>query len=381
MNVKTRCFASSWQFYARWKSFFFGGLLAAVASANVAAAEEAELLTGNNFRAAMEQPIDAVSWKGKSMRGALDRITQTQHIAVMLDRRIDPDQQIELSASSIPLERMIRGLARKYNGTACQVGPIVYIGPDQTCQLLATVTELRREEIRGLPAAKQRQLLRTSPMRWERLTSPRDLLAQLERDYRVRIEGKENMPHDLWPAMELPPVDFATKLSVVLAGFHVTFEWHERGDAVRIVAMPQTASLQREYESIPRADYIAKILKEKYDDASIKVDGNRLVVDARMEVHNAIDGLLRGETVRRPVEGGTKVYTLNVENKPAGGVARALGAHVGKEVVFDVKVKRRLTKEVTFSVENATLSELLSNALSPVGLKFEINGDTIRVFD
>ena len=345
-------------------------------------ADDVELQTGAAFRRTLAQPIDAVSWKGVTLRQSLERIRQSQRIAVMLDRNVDPDQSVEFSAKHIPLSAMIEQLAGKYSAGTCRVGPVVYVGPHETTHLLSTVVEMRREEVRKLPADRQRQLLRATPWRWERLSNPRDLLKELEADYRVRILGKENMPHDLWPAMQLPKMNFAEKLSLVLAGFHVTFKISPDGSAVQIVAMPKEASLSRKYSAGDSAAGTAEQLSKQFPEATIRAQGRELVVDGRWEVHDAIGRLFSGERARPPArEAGKKVYTLTVENKPVGGVVKALGRQLEKEVVFDVSVERRLTQECSLSIKDATLQRLLREILTPAALKFEIDGDTIRVFD
>ena len=106
-------------------------------------------------------------------------------------------------------------------------------------------------------------------------------------------------------------------------------------------------------------------------------------MDGRYEIHEAVDDLLKGRTVRAPPtpDEGKKTFTLTVENKPVGGVMRALAQQLGKEVVFEVSAERRLTKEVSVRVKEASLGELLQAVVSPAGLKYELDGDTIRVFD
>ena len=360
-----------------------GIITALVMSASCGIADEIDLLTDRAFEQALAQPIDAVNWKGKSLRGSLERITQSQRVAVMLDRRVDPDQLIEFSASRIPLQTMLEQLGRKYEASVCRVGPVIYIGPEKTTRLLPTVVELQREQIRKLPSLRQRRLLRATPWRWDRLASPRQLLDELEQHYGVSISGKQSMPHDLWPTTQLPELDFAAKLSLVLAGFHVTFKMSPSGDAVQIVAMPEEASLSRRYAAGASSVSLAEKLGEKFPSATFRADGRDLLVDGGWEVHDAVKRLLSGQPVRPPSrpDEGTKTYTLTVENKPVGGVMQALGRQLGKKVVFDVKVERRLTKEISLDVKEVTLEQLLTEVASPAALKYEIEGDVIRVFD
>jgi len=356
----------------------------AVAQENPAVAQEnTDLRTGAAFRRTLTQSLDAVTWQGRSLREALRRIAQTQRVAVMLDRRIDPGQTIEFSATGEPLEVVLQRLAAKYGAAACRVDSVIYVGPPETAELLPTIVALRREEIRKLSAARQRALLRATPWRWKRLTSPRDLLSALESEYGIRIIGKEKMPHDLWPAMQLPEIDFPAKLSLVLAGFHVTFKVSQGGQAVTIVPMPNSASLSKRYSAGRRAAVLAAQLARRFPAATVRAEEGELIVDGRWEVHDALERLLNGEGTRRPIDpsDAEKTYTLTVENKPVGPVIQALARQLGKRVEFDVSDERKLAEEVSVKVKEASLGELISAILSPASLKHEIAGGAIRVFD
>jgi hypothetical protein len=345
----------------------------------------AELQTGAAFRQALAQPVDAVSWSAKPLRGALERIVETQHVAVMLDRRIDPDQLIEFSASGLPLESLLAELAEKYGAGVSHIGSAVYIGPRETTDVLATVVQERRQQIEQLPAAAKAKLLRTSPWEWKRMTTPISLLGELETAYGVKIVGKDKMPHDLWPAVQLPPLGFAEKLSLVLAGFGVTFELSPDGGTARLVPLPKQSTLTKTYPAGANAAQLAEQFAAQFPQAKIRAQGRDLAVEGPYEVHDAIARLLAGERVRPPPQPapseGKKNYTLTVTNKPVGGVMIALGKQLGKEIVFDVKVERRLTNEISVSVKEVSLAELLKSVVTPAGLKYELQENKIRVFD
>ncbi|MCA9270717.1 MAG: hypothetical protein KDA41_19685 [Planctomycetales bacterium] len=344
----------------------------------------AQWKTGVELRRTLEAPLDAVTFSGKPLRGALERVSQTQQVAIYIDRGVDADQIVEFSSSGLPLSLTIARLVDRCGARACQIGPVTYIAPPETAALLATVVEMRREEMRQLPAAAKARLLKSTPLKWQRMTTPRDVLDALEAEYGVRIAGKENVPHDLWPAVDLPPLDFAEKLSLALAGFRVTFAFSPDGAAVRLVAMPSTAKLQRRYGAGDAAGRIAEQLSRQFPDATIQARGAELNVDAAWEVHDAIERLLAGERTRPAVAApaeGDRHYTLTVANQSVGQVLRALGAKLGKKVVFDVKNERRLKAEASFEVKQVSLEDLLSAAVKPAGLQFKIEGDVIRVFD
>lgn len=344
----------------------------------------AELLKGAEFRRALREPIGPITWEEKPLRGALERLTEMQGVAIMLDRRIDPDQKVDFAGSSSSLESLLNMLAQRHGANVCPVGSVLYVGPGATVSVLPTLVAKQQTQARTLSPAVQGRLLRTSAWSWTRLTTPRSLVEQLQRDYDITITGAEHVPHDLWPAVELPPLDFCEKLSLVLAGFHVTFELSPTGDAVKLVPMPESASLERRYTPRGDAAELAKQLGERFPQGRFRAEGKQLVVDGPWETHDAVARLLAGESAAsRPTAGtGEQVYTLTVENKPVGAVVKALSKQLGKTISFDdVKDQQRLATEVSASVKQASLDELLRSLLEPAGLKFEVQGDAVRVFD
>jgi hypothetical protein len=216
------------------------------------------------------------------------------------------------------------------------------------------------------------------------MTTPVSLLEELETAYGVKIVGKDKMPHDLWPAVQLPPLGFAEKLSLVLAGFGVTFELSPDGATARLVPLPKQSTLTKTYPAGANAAQLAEQFAAQFPQATIRARGRDLSVEGPFEVHDAIARLLAGERVRPPQpppSEGKKNYTLTVTNKPVGGVMMALGKQLGKEIVFDVKVERRLTNEISVSVKEVSLAELLKSVVTPAGLKYELQENKIRVYD
>ena len=95
------------------------------------------------------------------------------------------------------------------------------------------------------------------------------------------------------------------------------------------------------YNAGARAASLAEQLSKRFPRAKIRASQRELIVDGPFETHDAIARLLSGERVRPPSNSGEQRYSLNLENKPVGGVIRALAKQVGKEVVFDVSQEGR----------------------------------------
>lgn len=339
-------------------------------------------LTGLKFRQALEAPADYAT--EKPLRAALASLAEAHRTAVLLDRRVDPGQGQRFTLRGASLREVFTQLARRNEASMCVVGSVVYIGPPETVDVLATVVEIRREEVRKFTSSQRAKLLRTAAMSWPRLSTPRELIEQLEEETKLRVVGKENVPHDLWPEGSLPPLDVAQRLSLLLAGFHVSFEWAADGSAVRLTKMPDKPELIRRYPAGRSAATLARQLQARYPDATVTAVGSNIQVAGLWEVHDAVERLLNGESVRspQPETGGQKTYTLTVANKPVGSLMKALSQQLGRPVEFDTNdplVVRRLSQNASVSVKEASLDELLKAVLEPVSLKYELRGETIFV--
>ena len=62
--------------------------------------------TGPQFRQQLDAKL-SLTWSERQLREGLANLSQSTGIAIFLDRRIDPNQPIELSASEEPLQLVL----------------------------------------------------------------------------------------------------------------------------------------------------------------------------------------------------------------------------------------------------------------------------------
>jgi hypothetical protein len=223
--------------------------------------------TGPAFRRQLDAQQDGITWKDRSLREGLVRLSQAYGAAIFLDRRIDPGQLIDFAVREQPLEAIIRGIAAKAGADMALFGPVVYIGPHESAARLATIAALRRQEVAGLPAEARARLLKAQAWQWDELAQPRQLLAELAREANVNVQNAEAVPHDLWPAGSLPPLPWVDRLTLLLVGFGLTFEIDDRGTAVRLVPQPATARIARRYRPPGSAADLAPQLRRLLPEA------------------------------------------------------------------------------------------------------------------
>jgi hypothetical protein len=311
------------------------------------AAEEVDWFAGQRFDQQLETPIQSLQWGSNPLRNALGSLARSQRVAIFLDRRVDPEQPIDFSIRNEQLRDVIQRLARSLQLGVSRVGSVVYLGPPETANVLGGIVELRRSEIRRWPTTTSKRLLTVQPVAWPELAEPRELILQLARQSQLEVDGLEQVPHDLWPAADLPPLDFAEHLSLLLAGFGLTFEVSEAAPRIRLTAMPTSGSGVS-------ADIGSPVERRKRDQSAA--------------------------SPKTPPAAGAQVrYTLEVKHQPVGAIAKALAERLELQIDYDPQIRDKLQELVSFRVHEVTLDDLLQALFQPAGLTYRIDGGQLIV--
>ena len=339
--------------------------------------------TGTQFRQQLEASV-GIRWAANPLRQALHSLSHSQGVAIFLDRRVDPDQKIDFSVSDTPLRDLLQTLAKQLQLGTCRVGPVIYVGPSRTAAVLAAIAAEKDDQVQRLPAAIRSRLLATRPLTLPELSSPRAVVEQLSRDVGLTVADSGRIPHDLWPAIDLPPLTWAQRMSLVLAGFDLTFDFDPEGATIRLVPLPADAELERNYSTLrTKAETLAAEVARRFPAARVTAQPGKLTVRGPIEVHQWLEETLRGPPAKPPASKtkpqGQVVFKLKIENKPVGGVATAVAKQTGREIQFDPRITDKLPTLVSFEVQGATLEELLQTMLAPVGLTFQLNAKTLRI--
>lgn len=372
---------TNWQ---GWHNRLTWGLFAWFAAGVILHAEEpVQWKTGAAFRQQLAVTM-GVTWTDRGLRDALRGVSRQLEIAAFLDRRIDPGQTIGLTLRDQPAEEVLRQLAAAGQAEWRAVGPVVYLGPSHVAAKLPTLAALRRQEAERLPVEGRSRLLKTQAWQWEELAEPRRLLEELAQQAGVNVSGAEQVPHDLWPAGSLPPLAWTDRLTLLLAGFDLTFEIADQGRSVRLVPFPETVVLEKSYTPRGAAGAVAAQLRRAVPGAEIRVEQGKLVAAGLQEDHEKIESLLAGQSVKsaKTVKGktGEQRYSLTIgKNDLAGAVMRKIAEQLGKELKYDTAVLQKLKQHVPVNVKEATLDELLMATLKPLGLTYKLTDDSLEI--
>lgn len=337
-------------------------------------------LTGQRLEAQLAQPT-GVLWSDMPLRQGLYNLGRNQGLAVLLDRRVDPEQEATLAKRELSLRETLKSIAENRKLGIAFVGPVAYFGPLETAARIRTVAAVRMQEA---PAKARGTFAKQRAWRWDDLATPRELLEQLAAEAHIEIRGLDRVPHDLWAAADLPALTLVERLTLVLAQFDATFQYEDDGRAISLAEMPEKVVLERTYPGAPRPAELAAKWKELLPDCKIDVVGKSVRVVGSVEDHERIAVSRKGNTTRTKVAGAPeKRYELNVREQPLGPLLKQLAAQLDLEFRADWEGLKGLgisqENRVTFGVKNASLDELLKQALAPAGLTFTRRGKVVDV--
>jgi hypothetical protein len=348
--------------------------------------------TGRRFTSTLEQPISG-SWKGLPLRSILRRLSREREISILLDRRVDADQELQIETGDRPLRSAVDEIARATRLGVTQVGNCLVVAPPTAILRLRTLVALRESEL----ARKSESSVKLARIRaqkntitWNDLERPADIVSAIGQQFGVSIVGIEQIPHDLWAGATIPEATVVEGLSLVLNQFDLTFEWQPRESRVRLVPIPTHVAIERTYALRGRSP--AQTLRELHsliEGLDAEGRGNRIVVRGTLEQHEAVAAVVHGSTGAPRTK--SKLPQLPIEKQAfmlqAGGVSlRELFGELKKQglpIEYDAAELKKagidLGRKVAIDLPQLPAAEFLSRLLGPYGMTFRFERGAVVV--
>ncbi len=343
----------------------------------------------SRFQDAINRPLTANGERAK-LRDYLQRLSENREVAVLLDRRIDPSQRITIAIDAKSFEGGIRMLVNQVKADVTVAGDTLVVGPPETIRNLRTRIVVSRDElnsVKNLSPKQQFAILRRHEVRWEDLTSPREILTKISDRYQVKIENLDFVPHDLWAGGTIVYPNFVESLTIVLTQFQLSFEWVDQ-KTIRIIPEAPNVAIERSHR--PKGmtlDEAISIVKQEASHLKVMKTGRELTFSGRIEDHEAIAVLIgerppprRSPTTSKTTPLRDRRFTLNMVRKPFGSLMATLQSQ-GIEVRYDAQTLNDagidLAEKISLELKQATIDQLLNESCEKVGLAYEIDGDVI----
>lgn len=371
------------------------GLVALSLARGMAAApsSRANWLTGDALQARLDTVIPKVFWSGVPLRKVIRTLAATQQVAILIDRRVDPDQPVDLTLSDVTVEGLLQRIAEDRGLGLTRIGAVTYLGPAGTAATLRTLATLRHDDLAKLPPGAAAALRQSEALAWDDFATPREILGRLAEPAGIRLQGIQQVPHDLWAAADLPTLPLVDRLTLVAVQFDLTFRIAADGRSISLAPVPERVAVVRRYPGGSAPEQLAQRWSELVPDSQVKTVGSDVYVRGLVEDHERLSSASRGSGRARPKRPSASrpsapkrgEIRFTVQNAK-GPLDRMLG-ELAQKLEVEVRIERdaleaagiSASQAVSFSVKDATADELFDAVLRPAGCSFRREGKVIVV--
>ncbi len=204
--------------------------------------------TGNDLTTALQAPGGG-SWSRIPLRQALDDLAKIHRVCIILDRRVDPDSQLNYELQNVSLEVTLRGIASKLQlGTS--IGEhYVYLGPVTTATKLRSLIAMQQMALKNLDAERRKPWLATQTIALTKPTETREIVRSLLIATETKLENAVDLPFDLWDQKQWPSLTRLEVLSLIAMQFDFVWRWDESGEMIKLIPIPEKVSYTIEYST------------------------------------------------------------------------------------------------------------------------------------
>lgn len=297
--------------------------------------------------AAAEPPVHA-TWTAQPVRAVADQLSRLAGKPVVLDRRLDPTTSITLVAAGETCDDVLTTIATRAGGQVIHLATTIRITPPAVAGRCLAAEQVRSQELSRLPKPQRNVLAEVAAWHWPAGSRPRDLVATVAAEAGINVDGLDGIPHDHFPAAELPPLPLADRLDLILAHFDLRMAWSRSPSGSR-----------------PRGSIVP-------------------LPDAAAAAAGAGPPAKRPPRQRPPQPPGTQqVYTLRLE-APLEEALTAISRQLGLRLDLDaasLAARGIAPREIARAdVQSATRDALLDAILAPLALSWRIADGTLRVW-
>ena len=163
----------------------------------------------------------------------------------MLDRRVDPSTIVNLGVENRTLEQVFRRISSTAKIGVCRIEDCYYFGPVDTTIALPIAMDTLSRQAKKVARRSAVRWTAKRPVRTGPVVETKALIQAIATKHGFVVNGLEELPHDLWYSVSLPPMSAIGQLQLMLAGFDKTFEIDPLAKSITIIDFPEIESARR----------------------------------------------------------------------------------------------------------------------------------------
>lgn len=339
--------------------------------------------TEKQFETSLETRI-SVSWKNRQLRDAIRTLSELHEIPIILDRRIPPNQLLDLDVIDTTLIETLEMIAELSEASISILPGVVYIGPSVVAESLRTLIYVNHKELGK--DNDQKLVDRKISVSWPDLDQPGKIFESVCKQYQISVINPELIPHDLWMGASLPEIGFNEMASLILAQYDLYYQVENRNE-IRLVPFkfPIKVNFRHEVTKKQLEEIIPEIRKDK-DFPELEVKNRTVTFSGFLEQEEDFLNRLNGkkEKTRKkanePVSLDRRRFTLTVKEVSAKQLIELLQKN-GIRISYDEEKFQSknvdLEKQLDIDLQGATIRQFLDTFCKPLGLEYKIDQQTI----
>ena len=313
-------------------------------------------------------------WKDAELRDQLLAFANAEKIAVMLDRRVDPSTPVNLGIENRTVEQIFWRVGAAAELGVCRIEDCYYFGPvDTTVALPIALNTLVRQAKKVRSRSKVKWTIKR-PVRTSSIVATKALIKAIADKHGFSVNGLEELPHDLWYEVSLPPTSVIGQMQLMLAGFGKTFEIDSDGKSITIIDFPEIESARREF-SVTKRPSNAKELIAQFPDLKISFRSKAVIATGPPQQL----ALLRAKLIEQ-VESktGQERFTLTTEADRLT-ILKTIAQTSKLELDVESIDPTELADRIKLDADKVTQAELLFQTLKGTRFKAKVQDGKLLI--
>ena len=310
----------------------------------------------------------SIWWKDAELRDRLTAFSETQDIAIILDRRIDPSTIVNLGVENRTVEQVFRRISSAAKIGVCRIEDCYYFGPVDTTIALPIAMDTLSRQAKKVARRSAVRWTAKRPVRTGPVVETKALIQAIATKHGFVVNGLEELPHDLWYSVSLPPTSVIAQIQLMLAGFDKTFKIDPDAKSITIIDFPKLESVKRVITVTKRPANTKKLIAQ-FPDLRISYRSKAIVATGPPQQLALLEAALI-ESVE-PRTGQLVRFDLNTESDRLT-ILRTIAQDAKLELVLGEIPPTELSDRIKINASKVTQSELIFETLKGTRFHAEV---------
>lgn len=334
---------------------------------------EIEFLTGKKLDRRNLQEL-SFWWKDAELRDRLKAFSNAEKISVMLDRRIDPSTLMNLGVENRTVEQIFWRVSSAAEIGVCRIEDCYYFGPLDTVAAMPIALDTLSRQAKKMRRRSNVKWTIKRPVRSGPIVATKALIEAIADKHGFSVNGLQELPHDLWYEVSLPPTSVIGQMQLMLAGYGKTFEIDPDGKSITLIDFPAIQSAKREF-SVAKRPANSKELTEQFPDLKISFRSKSVVATGPPLQLAQLEAKLIEQVESLT---GSQRFTLKTEADRLT-ILRTIAQTSKLELVLGSIAPAELSDRIKLNVNKVTQAELLFETLNGTRFRAQVQGGKLVI--